>query len=131
MKKFINICGMITGIISVMLAFSVKNMDAGLYHVTSYTYGGDAYTGIQNAAAKTGNNVSGLAELVQFGFFALLLVFGFMCICYFTLKLAESSGNSANGNVNISVQNPVVPAVSEIPTITQEEAAVPETTENT
>ena len=39
-------------------------------------YGGDAFTGIQNAGAQTSENVMELAKIVQFGFGSVLLVAG-------------------------------------------------------
>ena len=50
-------------------------MDEG-YYESSYTYGGDAYTGIQNAAAQTANNTRYLAKITRFGFGSVLLVGG-------------------------------------------------------
>lgn len=43
-------------------------------------YGGDAYTGIQNAAARTSQNVSQLAEIVKFGFTSLLRIIALILI---------------------------------------------------
>ena len=49
--------------------FSHKCFDerAGSY-VSEKTYGGDAYTGIQNAAAIAAKNAADVAEIVQKGF---------------------------------------------------------------
>ena len=43
----------------------------------SSSYGGDAFTGIQNAGAQTSENVKNLAKIVQFGFGSVLLIAGF------------------------------------------------------
>ena len=66
---------------------------------TSYAYyGGDAYTGIQQAAADTARNVKNLAEIVQSGFRSvgggnnagfILLVMGFALIAFSGAKLSE------------------------------------------
>ena len=56
-------------------------------------YGGDAYTGIQNAAADAANNVRELVYLNGDGFanitFSVFLVAGFLfllvCVCFFAL----------------------------------------------
>lgn len=63
------------GVISIWLSmkcFSYKEMN---YEVKSM-YGGDAFTGIQNAGAQTSENISDLAKIVQFGFGSVLLIAG-------------------------------------------------------
>lgn len=86
MKKGINIVGIISGVLSIIFSFVVKGMPIGLYEL-SETYGGDAYTGIQNAAAQTAVNVYYLADLVRTGLFALLLVLGIALICFFLSRM--------------------------------------------
>ena len=86
MKKGINIVGIISGVLSIIFSFVVKGMPIGLYEF-SETYGGDAYTGIQNAAAQTAVNVYYLADLVRTGLFALLLVLGIALICFFLSRM--------------------------------------------
>ncbi len=86
MKKGINIVGIISGVLSIIFSFVVKGMPIGLYEL-SKTYGGDAYTGIQNAAAQTAVNVYYLADLVRTGLFALLLVLGIALICFFLSRM--------------------------------------------
>lgn len=49
---------------------------SGGYYVFEKQYGGDAYTGVQNAAAVTGQNVKKLTEINQFGFGSILMVGG-------------------------------------------------------
>lgn len=86
MKKGINIVGIISGVLSIIFSFVVKGMPIGLYEF-SETYGGDAYTGIQNAAAQTAVNVYYLADIVRTGLFAFLLVFGIALICFFLSRM--------------------------------------------
>lgn len=65
----------VVGVIAIILAivcYSFKSLD---YEGNSI-YGGDAFTGIQNAAATTSKNVKELASIVQFGFGSILLVTG-------------------------------------------------------
>lgn len=61
-KYFMSICGIVTVILGI-LAICLGN---SVYYSVSYehnkSYGGDAYTGIQNAAAKTANNVNYLGS---------------------------------------------------------------------
>lgn len=74
-KKLLKILLLAMGVLALILALVVFSMDIG-YFESSYTYGGDAYTGIQNAAAQTANNVKDLASIVQTGFASVLMVMG-------------------------------------------------------
>ena len=101
MKKRIKSVAFITiGIIAIIFAivFFVKSGnrdDVGSYE--SYkTYGGDAYTGIQNAAAQTANNVYytnknliALYENVSNGFGAVFFISGLTFITLGTLTTME------------------------------------------
>lgn len=93
-EKYFSIAGIVVGVISVILSFIVKGQDYSHYEYSS-TYGGDAYTGIQNAAASTANNVGYLTDAVTFGFFAVLLVFGLVCIVHFGSKLFAGMENES------------------------------------
>ena len=53
------------------------------------TYGGDAYTGIQNASAQVSHNVCDLSEIVRDSFSLLLFVIGLALICYFVTNLIK------------------------------------------
>ena len=64
---------MVIGIVAIGLSIKCYTIDEMDYESRSM-YGGDAYTGIQNAAAATSKNVKELAEIVQFGFGSVLLV---------------------------------------------------------
>ena len=64
MKKIGKIGGIFSGIVSIIFSFVVLEMDIGGY--SSYqTYGGDAYTGIQNASAQAANNVFIFQKLLE------------------------------------------------------------------
>ena len=54
-----NAIGVVSGILSVIFGIYVKNGNYGTYpyYIAGESYGGDAYTGIQNAVAHTANNV--------------------------------------------------------------------------
>jgi len=69
----------IIGILSIIFGIVCFNMDEGRYE-TSSSYGGDAYTGIQNAAAKTANNVQVLTKNVNKGMGYMLLIAGMSLI---------------------------------------------------
>ena len=76
MKSYIKIISFIaTGVLSIILAICCFSKES-LGWESKTTYGGDAYTGIQNAAAQTSRNVSKLADTVCFGFGSILLVTG-------------------------------------------------------
>lgn len=74
-KNIRTIIFIVIGVISIGLSircFSFKEMD----YERASMYGGDAFTGIQNAGAQTSENVKDLAKIVQFGFGSVLLVAG-------------------------------------------------------
>lgn len=80
------------GILSIILAISCLNKTYGfdiLGWVKHETYGGDAYTGIQNATATTANYIHALhsdaqilATILQTGFGDILLIGGFVITLY-------------------------------------------------
>ncbi len=99
MNKTICYIGIAIGIICIIFSFAAFSGDAAISSGT-YTnhsvYGGDAYTGIQNAAADTANNVvklgSGIEALYdkisQVGGF-ILLIAGALIILNYSKQLAE------------------------------------------
>lgn len=87
---FFPIGGIISGILSIIFGIIMFSKDIG-YYEASYSYGGDAYTGIQNAAAQTANNVKALSEITKNGFGFFLIAVGLIAIFYFASKLSELS----------------------------------------
>lgn len=87
-KAVFEILGTFSGILSVIFSFVIKRLDAGTYELAA-KYGGDAYTGIQNAAAKSANNIIYLNEAVKSGFSYILLIAGIALIAHFGKKLYE------------------------------------------
>lgn len=81
MKKAVSVIGIINGILSFIFAYYVNSMDTGKF-ISRESYGGDAYTGIQNAAANSGNNIQELCMLVQSGFTYFFIVFGIAMIVF-------------------------------------------------
>ena len=77
------------GILSVILSIMVFGMDSSTY-VSWKSYGGDAYTGIQNAAAVTANNISDLIDLIAFCGGSILLVGGLAMIAS-SFKMLDGS----------------------------------------
>lgn len=79
-STFFPIGGIISGILSVIFGIIMFGKDVGYYEASS-AYGGDAYTGIQNAAAQTANNVKALSEITKNGFAFFLIAVGLIAIC--------------------------------------------------
>lgn len=76
-----NLVFALIGIIAIILAIVCACLNDGYYEANE-VYGGDAYTGIQQAAAQTANNVQYLADIARFGFSSVLAVIGLICIAY-------------------------------------------------
>ena len=79
MNTLKSILFILVGIVSIGLSVSCFNADDGDY-VEKYCYGGDAFTGIQHAAAETGQNVRALTKVATKGFGSILLVGGLSLI---------------------------------------------------
>ena len=88
--KFSCVLGMVSGLISVIFGIVTLSQDTGSWESSS-TYGGDAYTGIQNATAQTANNIQDLAEIVALGVGFVLIALGLFAIFYFLTKFNDSS----------------------------------------
>ena len=100
MKRIFAIAFIIIGILSIILAFCAYGCDVG-YPERNKSYGGDAYTGIQNAAAETANNVHYLTEAVVFGVGSILLVAGFSLAAtgmYLYANSKEDTDDTPNQN---------------------------------
>ena len=59
--------GILSGILSFIFGIVMLSQGVGSY-ANNMQYGGDAYTGIQNAAAQTARNVKALATIAKDGF---------------------------------------------------------------
>ena len=77
MKKYFHLVPSITSIVIGCIAL-IWGFNLTMYGTTesSKSYGGDAYTGIQNAAAQTATNTYYIGEAVVDGFQAVLTVAG-------------------------------------------------------
>lgn len=89
-KIIFSIFNILTGALSVFLGILISVMGSGTY-VSSQSYGGDAYTGIQNAAAATARNVTNVSDILQAGFSSILIVFGLALAFSAALKLCEKN----------------------------------------
>ena len=92
-KRICSVVGAIGGLVSIILGFVISDMSTGSWESNS-SYGGDAYTGIQNAAAQTANNVQYLAEILKTGMSYVLIIFGIAMIAYFGIKFFKSAENN-------------------------------------
>lgn len=86
MRIIASILLIVAGVIALYFAVTALTFDHGS-SVSSQAYGGDAYTGIQNAAAATANNVKYLIQMVSKALGGVLLSmsvafigFGFKCL---------------------------------------------------
>lgn len=79
MKKWFAMIFLLIGILSVILSISAYGLNYGSYE-NNKSYGGDAYTGIQNAAAQSANNVIYTTKALAFGTGSILLIVGLSLI---------------------------------------------------
>ena len=89
-ETFVGVIIIILGCVAIFVGSSVNT--TGTY-VPDSIYGGDAYTGIQNAAASTANNIKSqtgviveIYELTMSYVGAVMIVSGFLVIAYDFLK---------------------------------------------
>lgn len=73
--KLKSILWYVIGLISIILGIYCFSMEVG-DKVTMQYFGGDAYTGMQQASAHAANNVMALAKVVKMGFGSLLFSVG-------------------------------------------------------
>ncbi|MBQ3491564.1 MAG: hypothetical protein IJA74_03325 [Oscillospiraceae bacterium] len=78
-RKALKTLFFIIGLLAIGAAIVVIRMDAGFYE-SNYSYGGDAYTGIQNAAAQSANNVMSVGIMIRTAFSALLATCGLVIL---------------------------------------------------
>ena len=92
-KLALHSCGLLGGIVSLITSFTISSMRLGGTESNS-SYGRDAYTGIQNAAAQTARNMYYANELLAKLAFTLLFVLGLALIAYFGIKVYEEVSKS-------------------------------------
>lgn len=81
--------GALSGLLSIIFGIVVYAADTGSWE-SSYSYGGDAYTGIQNASAQAANNIHELTQLMSLGLGSILLIAGLVLCCCFGAKLCAA-----------------------------------------
>ncbi len=114
MKKAASAFGIIIGIVSVIMSIITFNMYEGPFE-SAKAYGGDAYTGIQQAAAQSANNIVHAAKILRFGLGSVLLILGLGMIVYFAMKLgeADTTGLSGVGNNGIGAAPSFVSTINQ------------------
>ncbi len=87
----LSICalGIVLGLVLTIVGITTYNSSLYGDYIRSESYGGDAYTGIQNAAAETANNVMALEWSVREIGGVMLIAFGLVVVLYFALKVFE------------------------------------------
>lgn len=95
MKKIFCGIGVLVGVLSIILAIVCFCQSVGSYE-GSKSYGGDAYTGIQNASAQAANNIKNLAAVTRFSGGSILFVSGLFSIAFFGMKIAEDNDIKIN-----------------------------------
>ena len=88
-RLILGISFIILGIISIIWGLSLTY--TGISSL-SETYGGDAYTGIQNAASRTANNINELGNTLCVGLKGILIVMGGAIIIYGTSIILKKEG---------------------------------------
>lgn len=89
-NKSIGIAFIIVGIVSILWGLGLTY--TGI-HSTRKSYGGAAYTGIQNAASRTANNVNELGDTLCSGLKGILVVMGGTIIIYGISIVLKEEGN--------------------------------------
>ncbi len=104
----------LVGIASIVLGVICFFFDIGRY-ANLESYGGDAYTGIQNAAARAANNIQLLSIIVKCGFGFLLIITGLILIAIAVTKNTNNAqivpayskvNETKNPNVAENKENP-------------------------
>lgn len=90
-----NIIGFVAAIISLVTGVVMLALDSGNYS-SHQAYGGDAYTGIQNAGATTADNVQALAVIAKCGFAFVLIVTGLTLLAIFLPKVVMAKRNKVS-----------------------------------
>lgn len=78
-KRIAAVMLILVGIVAIILGISAYDMSTG-QEESDERYGGDAYTGIQRAAAQTARNVVKVAEAITFSAGSVLLIGGLAMI---------------------------------------------------
>ena len=84
----IDVIGVLTGIITTILGLNFKDSSL-FFYADLETYGGDAYTGMQNASAQAANNIAQLGYSFEKAVSIIIAVLGIFIILYFIGKIIK------------------------------------------
>lgn len=103
-KLVVCVLGIVLGLVLTVVGFTTY--DSSLYgdYIASESYGGDAYTGIQNAAADTANNILSLEWTVREISGVVLIGFGLVTVLYFVLKVFECKKEKPQNKIGFGEQ---------------------------
>ena len=91
LKIIIPVIGIIIGIITVFMGLTTHEFNYSYNgFVFRETYGGDAYTGIQNACAQVTTNTYHIYELIQTFSKIFFVIVGLLTILHYVEKLFEN-----------------------------------------
>ena len=86
--KGLKFFGIVLGLAAILMSLVVFSADVGSYE-SNKSYGGDAYTGMQQASAQAANNVLYTGEMLQIGVGSILALHG--CVLFFGSLCIKSS----------------------------------------
>ena len=89
-NKGVGIAFIILGIVSIVWGLGLTY--TGIPSINQ-TYGGDAYTGMQNASSRTANNINELGNTLCAGLKGILIVMGGAIMFYGVSIMSKKEGN--------------------------------------
>lgn len=84
-----NAVGALSGVLSIIFGIVINNFPNGSY-ADLETYGGDAYTGMQNASAMAANNVLRLSYNLNHIVCYFMICFGLALLAFFVSKIFKT-----------------------------------------
>ena len=97
--KVVGIMFIVIAVVSLVFSFVCFSFGTGGWE-SNNTYGGDAYTGIQNAAAQSANNIYKLNENVKIIAGMAFFINSLLFVALGLGKLLKNGGNPAKTNNN-------------------------------
>ena len=105
LKVIIPVIGIIIGIVTVFMGLTTHDFNYSYYgYVSRETYGGDAYTGIQNACAQVTTNTYNIYGLIQTFSKIFFVIFGLLTILHYAEKLFENIKVLKNENKKLDAE---------------------------
>lgn len=86
----VNAIGSFSGLLSLIYGFILKGKTYPIQYTSRGTYGGDAYTGIQNAAADTSSNLIIIVSILRDTLSMLFIIIGLAILSYFIYRLFKA-----------------------------------------